>query len=169
MSLTLRTVGRGDLERLARVHAQCFPEDPWDAAALAGVLAMTGAEARVAEEGGRTVGLLFATILGEEAEILTFGVAPEARRRGVARALLGDIYVRALALGATRVILEVAADNEMALALYESEGFRTVGLRHAYYHRDKGPAIDAWLLRRALAPDAASLGVDLPNPPAPSR
>ena len=151
MSLALRTVGRGDLGMLARVHAQCFPEDPWDAAALAGVLAMTGAEARLAEENARTVGLLFATIIGEEAEILTFGVLPEARRRGFARALLGDLYVRARALGASRVVLEVAADNAVALALYESEGFRTVGLRNGYYHRDRGPPIDAWLLRRALA------------------
>ena len=37
-----------------------------------------------------------------------------------------------------------------ALALYEGEGFRTVGLRHAYYVRERGPAIDAWLLRRIL-------------------
>ena len=151
MTVTLKTVGRGDLERLARIHAQCFPEDPWDAAALAGVLAMTGAEARMAEQNARTVGLLFATIIGEEAEILTFGVVPQARRRGVARALLGDLYARAQALGAIRVVLEVAADNDVALALSESEGFRTVGLRNAYYHRDRGPPIDAWLLRRALA------------------
>ena len=151
MSLTLRTVGRSDLGPLARIHAQCFPEDPWDAAALAGVLAMTGAEARLAEENARMVGLLFATILGEEAEILTFGVVPEARRRGFARALLGDLYGRARALGANRVVLEVAADNAVALALYESEGFRTVGLRNAYYHRERGPPIDAWLLRLALA------------------
>jgi [ribosomal protein S18]-alanine N-acetyltransferase len=151
MTLSLRTIGRGDLETVARVHARCFPEDPWDAAALAGVLAMTGAEARLAEENARAVGLLFATIIGEEAEILTFGIAPEARRRGFARALLGDLYDRARALGAIRVVLEVAADNDVALALYESEGFRTVGLRNAYYHRDRGPPIDAWLLRRALA------------------
>lgn len=88
MTLTLRSVGRDDLGPLARVHASCFPEDPWDAAALAEVMAMTGAEARLAEEENRPVGLLFATIVGEEAEILTFGVAPAARRRGVGRALL---------------------------------------------------------------------------------
>ncbi len=150
MSLTLRSVGRDDLTPLAWVHARCFPDDPWDVAALAGVMAMTGAEARLAEEAARPVGLLFATIVREEAEILTFGVDPAARRRGVGRALLGDLYVRALALGAIRVVLEVAADNAMALALYESEGFRTVGLRSGYYHRERGPAIDAWLLRRTL-------------------
>jgi ribosomal-protein-alanine N-acetyltransferase len=151
MSLTLRSVGRDDLVPLSGVHALCFPEDPWDPAALSGVLAMAGAEARLAEEGAQPVGLLFSTIVGDEAEILTFGVAPASRRRGVGRALLADLYVRARALGASRVVLEVAADNSMALALYESEGFRTVGLRSGYYHRERGPAIDAWLLRRTLA------------------
>jgi ribosomal-protein-alanine N-acetyltransferase len=151
MNVTLRSVGRDDLVPLARIHALCFPEDPWDAAALSGVLAMAGAEARLAEERAQPVGLLFSTIVVGEAEILTFGVTPASRRRGVARALLADLYVRARALGASRVILEVAADNSMALALYESEGFRTVGLRSGYYHRERGPAIDAWLLRRTLA------------------
>ncbi|MGH7090915.1 MAG: ribosomal protein S18-alanine N-acetyltransferase [Stellaceae bacterium] len=150
MNIALRAVSRADLAALARIHAQCFTEDAWDAAALAGVLAMSGAEARLAEEAGRPVGLLFATILGEEAEILTFGVAPEARGRGIARMLLADLFARARGRGAGRVVLEVAADNGAALALYESEGFRTVGLRHAYYHRERGPAIDAWLLRRVL-------------------
>lgn len=150
MSVAVRSVARADLATLARIHANCFPEDAWDAAALASVLAMAGAEARLAEEGGRALGLIFATVIGEEAEILTLGVAPEARRRGIARALLADFYARAGAKGANRVVLEVAADNGAALALYEAEGFRTVGLRHGYYHRDRGPAIDAWLLRRML-------------------
>jgi ribosomal-protein-alanine N-acetyltransferase len=150
MSFTLRSVGRADLEPLARIHAHCFPDDSWDAPALSGVLAMAGAEARLAEDGVRHLGLIFATVLGEETEVLTLGTAPEARRQGVARALLGDLYGRSIALGATRVVLEVAADNSAALALYEAEGFRTIGLRHAYYVREKGPPIDAWLLRRML-------------------
>ncbi len=150
MSVVLRPVARHDLEKLARIHAQCFPEDAWDPAALESVLAMPGAESLLAEEGGDVIGLLFATVVREEAEILTFGVAPRRRRSGVARALLGGFYARARALGATRVVLEVAADNAAALALYEAEGFRTVGMRHAYYQRGRGPAVDAWLLRRVL-------------------
>jgi len=150
MSVTLRSVGRADLEPLARLHALCFPEDAWDAAALASIHAMKGAEARLAEEAARAVGLLFAVVAGPEAEILTLGVAPTARRRGVARLLIEDLFARARALAAESVVLEVAADNAPALALYEGTGFRTVGLRHAYYHRDHGPAIDAWLLRATL-------------------
>ncbi len=150
MSLILRPVARQDLGQLARIHAQCFPDDAWDAAALESVLAMAGAQSLLAEEAGDAIGLLFATVVREEAEILTFGVAPRRRRTGVARALLAGLYARARALGAIRVVLEVAADNGAALALYETEGFRTVGLRHAYYQRGRGTAVDAWLLRRVL-------------------
>ena len=150
MTVNLRTVSRADLESLARLHLHCFAEDAWDAAALASILAMKGAEARLAEEADQVLGLLFAVILRDEAEILTLGVAPRTRRRGIARLLLGDLFAHARTLGARRVVLEVAADNSAALALYESIGFRTVGLRHAYYHRENGPAIDAWLLRATL-------------------
>jgi [ribosomal protein S18]-alanine N-acetyltransferase len=152
MSVSLRSVGRADLDPLARLHAECFPDDAWDAAALAGILAMKGAEARLAEEADRPLGLLFAILQETEAEILTLGVARAARRRGIGRVLLEDLFARARALGASGVVLEVAADNAPALALYESAGFRTVGLRHAYYRRERGPAIDAWLLRAALDP-----------------
>lgn len=148
MSLVLRPATRRDLGGLALIHAQCFPDDAWDAPALESVLAMAGAESLVAEQEGDAIGLLFATVIREEAEILTFGVAPRWRQKGVARALLAAFYARAQALGATRIVLEVAADNPAALALYEAEGFRTVGLRHAYYQRGRGPAVDAWLLRR---------------------
>jgi ribosomal-protein-alanine N-acetyltransferase len=150
MSVLMRTVSRADLEPLARIHAQCFSDDAWDAAALSSILAMRGAEARLAEEADQPLGLLFAVILADEAEILTVGVAPRARRRGIARLLLEDLFARARALGARRVVLEVAADNNAALALYEAMGFRTVGLRHGYYQRGRGPAVDAWLLRATL-------------------
>jgi len=150
MSLVLRPVARHDLETVARIHAQCFPDDAWDVAALESVLAMAGAQSLLAEEGRDVIGLLFATVVREEAEILTFGVVPRWQRRGVARALLSGFYAHARALGASRVVLEVAADNAAALALYEAEEFRTVGLRHAYYQRGGGAAVDAWLLRRAL-------------------
>jgi [ribosomal protein S18]-alanine N-acetyltransferase len=150
MSVALRTVVRADLPALARLHAQCFPEDAWDEAALAGILGMPGAQARLAEEVDRPLGLLFAIILREEAEILTLGVAPAAQRQGIARRLLDDLFTRAGEAGARRVVLEVAADNSAALALYETSGFGTVGIRHAYYQRERGAAIDAWLLRRVL-------------------
>jgi len=51
-------------------------------------------------------------------------VAPDARRRGVASALLTASAEHARALGAARLFLATAVDNTPAQALYESLGWR---------------------------------------------
>jgi N-acetylglutamate synthase len=56
-------------------------------------------------------------------------VAPTHRRRGVARAVMSALVAWGAELGATTAYLQVLGDNEPALALYESMGFRT---HHAY-------------------------------------
>lgn len=155
MSLGLQPVREADLARLARLHAECFPDDAWNSSSLATVLAMPGADGRVFyREDGTPCGLLLEQCLGPEGEILTLGVAPAARRCGVARALLGDLIARARAAGVRRLLLEVAADNAGALALYEGLGFRRQGTRRHYYRRGSGPAVDAWRLGLELLPPA---------------
>jgi ribosomal-protein-alanine N-acetyltransferase len=147
MSLVPRPVREIDLARLARLHALCFPEEAWDASSLASILDMPGANGRyLAAATGEAAGLLLELSLGEEAEILTFGIAPEFRHRGLGRLLLTDFIARARAQGVRRLVLEVAADNVAALALYRQSGFLTVGRRPHYYRRAAGPTIDAWQL-----------------------
>ena len=53
-------------------------------------------------------------------------VIPEARRRGVAAALVHAARTAALAAGATRLSLATETDNRAALALYRRLGFRPV-------------------------------------------
>lgn len=67
-----------------------------------------------------------------------FGMAtvPEARGRGVARAVLAALAGWAQARGAKRMYLQVAADNIPALRLYERLGF--VELTR-YHYREAGP------------------------------
>jgi len=58
-------------------------------------------------------------------------VAPAARKRGVARALMDRARDFAMETGALRLILETAEDNHAAQALYESLGYvRESGERH---------------------------------------
>jgi len=58
-------------------------------------------------------------------------VAPAARKRGVARALMDCARDFATEAGALRLILETAEDNHAAQALYESLGYvRESGERH---------------------------------------
>lgn len=58
-------------------------------------------------------------------------VAPEARQRGGARALMACAQSFAMTTGAPRLALETAKDNRAAQALYESLGYvREAGFRH---------------------------------------
>lgn len=58
-------------------------------------------------------------------------VAPRARQRGVARALMSAARAFAFETGALRLVLETAEDNGPAQALYESLGYvRETGERH---------------------------------------
>ena len=68
-----------------------------------------------------------------KAMIVSVYVAPEARGRGVARALFDDVISRARALpGLEQLYLGVGADSVAARSLYLSLGFEVYGLeRHA--------------------------------------
>lgn len=59
-------------------------------------------------------------------------VAPAARRRGVARALMACARTFATTDGAIRLVLETAADNHGAQALYESLGYAREGSTRHY-------------------------------------
>jgi ribosomal protein S18 acetylase RimI-like enzyme len=58
-------------------------------------------------------------------------VAPAARKRGVAHALMDCARDFAVEAGALRLVLETAEDNRAAQAIYESLGYvRESGERH---------------------------------------
>lgn len=63
----------------------------------------------------------------EHVAILTLAVAPQMRRRGVARSLLGLAYDWCEVVGVVKVSLHVRAGNDGAIALYEREGFELEG------------------------------------------
>lgn len=72
-------------------------------------------------------------IVDGQVQILKVGVAPEARRRGIARELLARVAADARDLGAQTASLEVRASNAGAQALYEALEFRSLGTRPHYY------------------------------------
>src|SRR5262245_20420491 len=100
------------------MHGVCFPEEPWDAPAFDRILVLAGVFGWLAWTGESPCGFLVARNLGDEAEVLTLGVLPEARRAGVGRALLDVLVAEAGRLGLSSIVLEVAADNDAARLLY---------------------------------------------------
>jgi ribosomal-protein-alanine N-acetyltransferase len=90
--------------------------------------------------------VLIRTAAGES-EILTLATAPDARRQGMARALLVDAAAAAARQQVTAMFLEVAEDNRAALALYRGLGFVSNGRRPRYYRRSNADWVDAVMLR----------------------
>lgn len=60
---------------------------------------------------------------GATGELKRMFVAPEARRLGVGRGLLGELERHARALGLSRLVLETGVEQHEALAMYERAGF----------------------------------------------
>lgn len=136
----IRPAEARDAARLSALHAAAI-DPPWSAESLR-ALVEDRAVAGLIDEAG----FILARVAADEAEILTLAVAPEARRKGVARALLTAVVETLGARGAKRLYLEVAADNAAARALYESAGFSEVGRRSGYYPH----GADALVLARAI-------------------
>jgi ribosomal-protein-alanine acetyltransferase len=102
----------------------------------------------VAEEPpGRIGGVLLASLVVPDAEILNVAVDPALRRKGIATALMAEGARLMAEAGAWRLTLEVRASNVPAQGLYTRLGFRQMGRRFQYY---QSPAEDALLLESAL-------------------
>ena len=141
-----------EIDDLARLHAACFVK-PWAAGAFARLLAAPGAFAligRCGEDLAAHAGFALARTATDESEILTIGVLPDYRRRGLARELMTAVAARALADGVESLFLEVDRQNRAALALYRDLGFAEVARRPGYYRQADGRHRDALVMRLSL-------------------
>lgn len=125
-----------------------FGTEAWTASGYRTELADTDRRYYLAAlTGEQLLGWAGVMVIADAAEILTVGVVPEARRRGIARRLIDGLLEEARRRGAVEAFLEVRVDNVAAQSLYATEGFAQVGLRPGYYD---GGRVDAVVMRREL-------------------
>ncbi|BAL85994.1 putative GCN5-related N-acetyltransferase [Actinoplanes missouriensis 431] len=119
-------LGSGRLEMFAAVTGGV------SAAGAGGASAAGVGGASAAGVGGVLVGMVTSAMqpaslrLGVVWHVQDLFVRPEARRAGVARALLDHVVGLAEAAGAVRVSLRTEVDNGAALRLYQAAGFLAV-------------------------------------------
>ena len=147
MTIEYGSLTVGDADRCGELEAILFPgDDPWPAVAFIRELDSTHNHYVAARDGKLLVGYAGISRLGRkppfEYEVHTIGVDPECQGRGVGRRLLDNLLAFA---GQGAVFLEVRTDNAAAIALYESVGFVTIGLRKRYY---RVSGADAYTMRR---------------------
>jgi ribosomal protein S18 acetylase RimI-like enzyme len=103
-----------------------YLRETWDEAWADLAVTIRDGVALLAEEDGRAVGFLFC-VLGDRgrrtAHVTDIYVRPDARRRGIGRALLAEVVEPARAARLDHVSLEVLLRNTEARRLYERLGF----------------------------------------------
>ena len=128
----IRRGGADDLDAVAAIQEASPGAARWRAADY------LEQDFRVAIARNRIVGFLVArTLAADEREILNLAVAPDFRRRGVARALLASAF-EGFRGG---VFLEVRESNGVAQEFYKSLGFKELSRRAGYYDSPPETAI----------------------------
>jgi ribosomal-protein-alanine N-acetyltransferase len=128
----LELLDPADIPALVDLEEILFPGDaPWSWEMFASELEVGNHYVVHRDSDGVIDGYAGLAIIGDEAEVHTIGVRPDAQGAGLGRKLLRQLMSAA---GDRRLLLEVRTDNAAAIALYASEGFSTLGVRRRYYH-----------------------------------
>ena len=132
---------RSHISQIAALERACF-SDPWSEGLLEDALFDPQTNFIVAEDGeeGYVLGYAGLHTILDEGYIDNIAVAPDARRHGVASALL-DVFCRFGAANLAFLTLEVRKSNAPAIALYEKFGFQRAGLRPGYYQHPREDAV----------------------------
>ena len=147
--ITYREANAFDLPVFVSLDKELFPYSPWSASQYREEFSSPTRYFVVAiDEQQSIVGYAGVFAPGEaEADILTVGVVPEQRGKGIAKALMAQITDWAKSQGTTAMMLEVKVDNQDAIGLYESLGYSKLNTRKDYF----GPGLDALVMRLELS------------------
>jgi [ribosomal protein S18]-alanine N-acetyltransferase len=134
---TIRRASLTDVRSLCEIEKQSFPS-PWSLWCFLAEYANSKSTILVAgpprPEPWKIWGYVVFWVVAEEMHLLNLAVHPDHRRRGIARTLLTQALAQGRTHNVSVVWLEVRPSNDAALALYQSFGFKEVGLRPRYYN-----------------------------------
>ena len=130
------------IERAAYGH-------PWTRGNFSDSL-QSGYQAQLLTAGTTVIGYFVAMKGVDEVHLLNITVAPAFHRQGWAPLMLEALAGWSRGQNAQWLWLEVRASNVRALAVYERNGFRRVGMRKGYYPAHDGRREDAVVMSLRL-------------------
>jgi ribosomal-protein-alanine N-acetyltransferase len=138
----VRRLAYSDLPAVISIERRSFPA-PWSLAMFVLELSKPSGICLAAIEEGELLGYLVCSRYDRVLHLMNVAVAPERRRRGIARRLILQLVEEAG--GELPFTLEVRVSNREAIAMYESLGFRSAGVRPRYYQDNGEDALIMWL------------------------
>jgi [ribosomal protein S18]-alanine N-acetyltransferase len=145
MMIEFRKLKLRDLSAIEEIERASYPT-PWSRSMFAGELAKPASIClgAVDSERDELVGYLIISRYVDAWHVMNIAVAPEHRRRGIARSLMERLFEVTARDAQRGYTLEVRVSNEAAIRLYEALGFRARGIRRGYYTDNREDALIMW-------------------------
>ena len=129
----IRKFRLSDLPRINRIERASFGVDAYDGNLFAEFYYKCGDLFLVASDSSGVCGYMVTSTRGDRAEVISIAVAPRARKRGTASALMDSTLRRLRRRNIARVVLMVKVTNAAARRFYAKYGFDKVRLVRTYY------------------------------------
>ncbi len=147
----IERAGLEDLEAIYRLELECFGRDAYNKRFIRFLLTdLSGIAMKAVDDRGRILGSVIGRIEKISGRVVgrvyTVDVKPEHRRRKIGTILLKKLEEEFRRMGCEKIILEVAVDNEPAISLYKSLGYRFTSMLKNYY----GLGRDAYRAEKSL-------------------
>lgn len=143
----IRDMMEKDLEKVVEIEERTFSM-PWSKNGFADALKMQANHYVVYEEEGIIKGYCGFYGVLDEGEITNVAVDCQYRNCGIAKAMLSELLKVAASEGITKMVLEVRVSNASAIHVYETLGFKNIGIRKGFYEK---PVEDAMIMECILA------------------
>lgn len=138
------------LEQIAMLERQLFPNDAWTAQSIENLLKADINDVLIFQQDEVLQGYCLYQKLFETAEILRIGVNPRLQQQGIGTQIFVQL-IQILAQGLVKTLmLEVRADNFLAIKFYQKHGFSQIYTRKGYYLLNNGQKIDGLILQKQL-------------------
>jgi [ribosomal protein S18]-alanine N-acetyltransferase len=138
--IVIERMKEGDLPEVLAIEAASFPT-PFTINLFRMEMNLNVAHLFVAKYDGKVVGYIDYWRVGPEAHLITFGVDPAFRRRGIGSRLINFMLQEARKNRVENISLDVRPSNTAGLKLYQRFGFVQVGIRKRYYQDNDEDAL----------------------------
>ncbi len=132
----IRTMHQSDIRVVTAIESETY-DFPWSAGIFRDCL-LAGYTNLVLDSDGEVIGYGIMSVAAGEAHLLNICVISQLYNQGLGGRLLRHMMRLAEAASVERIYLEVRPSNKLALRLYDSAGFETLGVRENYYKAQDG-------------------------------
>jgi len=132
ISISFRQLHSGDVDSLVAIE-QANTEHPWSKANFVSSMADTNTLSVGLFLERDLIGYALVLVAIDSADLLNIGIHPKHKRQGYGKALLAHLLSQLKGVSVNALILEVRAENHIAINFYKKYGFEPIAIREGYY------------------------------------